>query len=275
MLSTPDRSSPARLVAVIPAHDEETTVAEVVRRTLEHVDHVVLVDDGSTDGTAGLAEGEGAEVLRLSPNRGKGEALRVGLRHALDAGAETVITLDADGEHEPDDIPALLAALEDADVALGARAIYRSGMRRVLNGLALFWFRLLSPEIKDTICGLRAFRAGSLPTLEAASGGFAYEHEVLLRAVRAGLRMKAVPVRTTPRTRSHVSTAEIVRTNNHFDRWVLRNLLRLPVPVWRRCLLALGCTAGLVLGQPVEWILARRDGRRPDALAGEQKELLP
>jgi len=259
-------------VAVIPAHDEETTVAEVVRHTLEHTDRVVLVDDGSTDATAELAEAAGAEVLRQHPNRGKGEALRVGLRHAVELGAEVVVTIDADGEHEPGDLPALLGALEDADVALGVRAVYRSGVRRLLNGLALFWFRLLSPAISDTICGLRAFRASALPALDATSGGFAYEHEVLLRAVRAGLRMKGVPISTTPRTRSHVSVAEIVRTNNHFDRWVLRNLRDLPVAWWRKGLLAVGCTAGLALGLPLEWALTLRDRKRLSATPTGQME---
>lgn len=248
--------APAR-VAVIPAHDEEATVEDVVRRALTHVDAVLVVDDGSSDATAERAERAGARVLRLSPNRGKGGALVAGLQAAQALGASRVVTLDADGEHDPDEIPRLLAALETHDVVLGWREVYRSGARRFLNGLALFWFRVLDPSIRDTICGFRAFRADALGPVQNDAGGFAYEHEVILRAVAAGLRVTSVPITTVPSSRSHVTPREIVRANNHFDRWVLRELGALPIPLWRKGALAFGCAAGLLVGAPTQWLLDR------------------
>jgi hypothetical protein len=245
-------------VAVIPAHNEAATVEDVVRRASRHVDVVLLVDDGSRDDTAARAEAAGARVLRLSPNRGKGGALVAGLQAAQSLGAARVVTLDADGEHDPDEIPALLAPLDAHDVVLGWREVYRSGARRWLNGLALFWFRALDPSIRDTICGFRAFRAEALGPVQNDAGGFAYEHEVILRAVAAGLRMTSVRITTVPTTTSHVTPREIVRANNHFDRWVLRELARLPIPLWRKASLVVGCAAGLALGVPTLWLLERR-----------------
>jgi len=244
-------------VAVVPAHDEAGTIEDVVRRAARHVDLVLVVDDGSRDDTGALARAAGAEVLRLEPNQGKGAALVRGLEAACARGAARVITLDADGEHDPDEIPAFVAALDQHDVALGYRHVYRSGARRALNGLALFWFRALDPSIRDTICGFRGFRAGALPAVQNSAGGFVYEHEVILRAVRAGLRITSVPITTTPSTTSHVTPREMLRANNHFDRWVLRELGALPLPAWRKSLLAVGCVAGLAVGVPAAWALER------------------
>lgn len=250
-----------RTVAVIPAHDEEEAVALVVTKTKAHVDAVLIVDDGSTDSTAEEARKAGAEVLSLKPNRGKGGALRAGLARATEMGAEIIITLDADGEHDPEELPQFLKAIENADVVLGSREVYRSGIRKVLNNVALFWFQLFDPSIKDTICGYRAFRTEVLPQLVTDAAGFAYEQEVLLLALAAGLRVVSIDIRTIPRTRSHVTPYEIVKANNHFDRWVLTHLASLPLPPWRKALLAAGTSAGLLMGAPAEWALARKKKR--------------
>lgn len=247
-----------RTLAVIPAHDEAETISTVVERARRHVSQVLVVDDGSTDRTAELAAQAGAEVLTLKPNRGKGGALRAGLARAAELGAEVIVTLDADGEHDPDELPSFLAAAEHADVVLGARAVYRSGARRALNQLALFWFQLLDPGIRDTICGYRAFRAPVLPRLATEAGGFAYEQEVILLAVAAGLRIATVDIKTVPRQRTHVTGREVLRANNHFDRWVLRHLGSLRLSPWRKALLATGCVAGLAVGAPAEWALGGR-----------------
>jgi glycosyltransferase involved in cell wall biosynthesis len=244
-----------RTVGVVPAHNEEETVFDVVKQSLEHLDQVIVIDDGSRDRTGELAREAGAVVHRLQPNRGKGQALVYGLNEACTTGAEHIVTLDADGEHVPSEIPALLAPLDDADVVLGYRHVYRSGARKFLNELALFWFQLLDPAIRDTICGFRAFRASVVPILQNDSGGFVFEHEVILRAIAAGLRLAAVPISTAPQTSSHVTPKEILRANNHFDRWVLAKLPELPLPLWRKSLLAAGCVAGLAVGTPAAWIL--------------------
>ena len=250
-----------RAIGVIPAHNEEDAIGDVVTRARRHLDAVIVVDDGSRDATSDRARDAGAVVLRLDPNRGKGAALVHGLNAACELGPEAIVTLDADGEHDPDAIPSLLSALEDADIALGHREVYRSGPRKLLNGLALFWFQLLDPAIKDTICGFRAFRTHVVPGLQNDSGGFVFEHEVILRAILAGHRLAPVPIETSPLASSHVTPREILRANNHFDRWVLDKLGELPIPMWRKSLLAIGCVTGLALGTPAAWVLGRGERR--------------
>ena len=179
-----------RAIAVIPAHNEASTVSEAVALAVPHVDQVFVVDDGSSDNTADLAEGAGAKVIRLRPNRGKGTALRKGITAAIDAGADAIVTLDADGEHDPEEIPSLLAELGEADLVLGARNEFRSPSRALANSFALWWFRQIDPSIDDTICGFRAFRAAVVRVIDSQATGFAYEHEVVLRAVAAQLRSR-------------------------------------------------------------------------------------
>jgi glycosyltransferase involved in cell wall biosynthesis len=239
----------------MPAHDEEETIGDVVARTRKFVDRVLVVDDGSRDRTGDRAREAGATVVRLDPNRGKGYALDRGIGDALDAGATSVVTIDADGEHVPEEIPRLLDALRDADVVLGARNTFRTPARRVLNGFARFWFRLLDPAIEDTICGFRAFRSEALPQLRGAAPGFAYEHEVILRALASRLRIASVPVEIRSRARTHVDVREIFVTQNAFGRNVLARLEHLPIAPWRKAVLAVGCSIGLAIGTPIAWTL--------------------
>src|SRR5258706_2396470 len=109
-------------VALLPAYQAEETVGEVARGARRFVDRVLVVDDGSTDRTAERAAGAGAEVLRLPENSGKGSAVRAGLERILASDATHVVFLDADGQHDPDDLPALLGAARQGDsFVIGSR----------------------------------------------------------------------------------------------------------------------------------------------------------
>src|SRR5690554_3421721 len=111
-----------KIFALIPAHNEEGRIQPVIQGALLHLP-VLVVDDGSQDNTAGAARSTGAEVLRQAPNQGKGAALRLGFRHLLESGCEAVITLDADGQHDPAEIPKFLAAYQAGkpDLIIGVR----------------------------------------------------------------------------------------------------------------------------------------------------------
>jgi glycosyltransferase involved in cell wall biosynthesis len=146
------------IVAVIPAYEEAPRVGAVVAGANAQLP-VLVVDDGSTDGTAAVAEAAGATVLRQRPNQGKGAALRAGFRWALDHDFEAALTLDADGQHDPAEIPALLAARArtGADLIIGRRDFGRMPPIRQLSnrlgGLAFSW--AVGRRIPDNQSGYR------------------------------------------------------------------------------------------------------------------------
>ncbi len=189
-------------IAVIPARDAGATVGDVVRRlkTALPSTEVVVVDDGSTDATGERAREAGAIVARHEQNRGKGAALETGFDLALSRGADCVLALDADGQHDPAFAPQLLAALESADVVIGSREGDRTGMpwlRRATNDVTT-WFvsKLAGQRIQDSQSGFRAIRADVLRKVRPESRRFDYESEFLIGAAKAGFRIGAAPVPT-------------------------------------------------------------------------------
>jgi glycosyltransferase involved in cell wall biosynthesis len=191
----------AELAALIPALDCETTIGAVVRGTRAHVALVLVVDDGSRDATADAAKAAGAEVLRLPANRGKGAALRAGLAALRERGATHVVTLDGDGQHLPDDLPALLAASAEAPRALvlGARQHPPGSVapiRAFGNRFANRWVTIAcGAAFEDTQSGFRVYPVAETLALGCRADRFAFETEVLIRAVRAGIPVRSIPVR--------------------------------------------------------------------------------
>ncbi|MCX7022966.1 MAG: glycosyltransferase family 2 protein [bacterium] len=192
----------AKILAVIPAYNEEPRIAPVISGVLEHLPEVLVVNDASTDETAEEAADAGALVLNLPPpNRGKGHALRQGFLYALAEGFRAVVTLDADGQHPPELIPAFLQKLADgADLAYGDRMADLSKMpaarvfsNRVTTRLVGF---LAGARIEDSQCGMRAIRRWVLEAAMTRSDRFAAESEQLVRAARAGARLAPVPIPT-------------------------------------------------------------------------------
>jgi glycosyltransferase involved in cell wall biosynthesis len=188
------------ILALIPAYEEAPRVGEVVERCRAHLP-VVVIDDGSTDGTAEAAEAAGATVLRQRPNQGKGAALRVGFRYALDAGAEAVVTLDADGQHDPSEVPLFISAwtARHADLVVGGRDFRQMPLvRRLSNtigGLALSW--AVGEPIPDNQSGYRLVsRRLMMAMLDSRETGFAFEVEMIAVCIRAGWPIEWVPIRT-------------------------------------------------------------------------------
>ena len=209
---------------VVPAFQAAATVAEVVTQCLSAA-RVLVVDDGSTDGTEHLARTAGARVVRLVVNQGKGAALRTGIARVLADGATHIATLDADGQHDPSALPRLFAALDDTDIVVGARARGGSAMpahRRFTNhASSVALSRIAGVEISDAQSGFRAFRRDVAEGVHPAGDGYEFETEFLVLAARAGFRISSVPVPTIYGAPSHFRLirdgAKVVRTI-----WALR-----------------------------------------------------
>ena len=205
-----------KAAAIIPAYREEKHISDVVRRTRNQLDHVLVVDDGSSDKTAQHAREAGAEVLVHNQNRGKGEAIKTGLEYwfatvnpshrtatGLDREVMWVSLLDSDGQHLPEEIDRFLAAVTCATqqtFLIGNRMNNLAGMpfiRRVVNRyMSSQISRLCGQEIPDTQCGFRMVDRHLAPELLSGGNRFEYETEVLIIASRKGYRIKSVPITT-------------------------------------------------------------------------------
>jgi hypothetical protein len=197
---------------VIPCLNEESTIAALVASVRRRHPAVFVVDDGSTDATARLAENAGAVVLRHARNRGKGAALKTGLMHARHSGHAWAVTLDGDGQHAAEDIPALLrgAELTGARMVVGNRmgeAQKMPRLRRWVNRL-MSWMlsRRAGKFLPDTQSGLRVIHLPTWAGLMLHTNGFEAESEMLLAFLMSGARVEFVPARVRRSGRpSHIS----------------------------------------------------------------------
>jgi glycosyltransferase involved in cell wall biosynthesis len=199
-----DTASAPRVVAVIPGYQEGPRIAAVVEAARRHLP-VLVVDDGSTDDTAANAEAAGAEVLRQIPNQGKGAALRAGFRRALDDGYDGILTLDADGQHDPAEIPRFLEAFGAApaglrpELVVGCRNFARMPpVRRLSNTLGGAMFsRAVGRHIPDNQSGYRLLgrRLADVMT-RSREAGFELEVEMIAVCIRREWPLAWVPIST-------------------------------------------------------------------------------
>jgi glycosyltransferase involved in cell wall biosynthesis len=189
-----------RPIALTPAYQASATVGEVVRGIREHVHRVVVVDDGSADATGAVAASAGADVVRLAVNGGKGTAIRAGLERVLASDATHVVFVDADGQHDPADLPRLLAAARSGeDFVIGSRMedpdsipAYRYRTNEIGSRILS---RMSGHEVEDAQSGYRVVRADVLRRLNLSARGYIIETEILLKAARWVRRFCHVPVR--------------------------------------------------------------------------------
>jgi glycosyltransferase involved in cell wall biosynthesis len=190
----------ASILALIPAYNEAEHITQVVAQVRPFL-AVLVVDDGSRDETARLAEAAGADVLRQVPNQGKGAALQVGFRKALELGAAAVITLDADGQHDPAEIPKFLEAFANgnADLIIGERKFNAMPFpRKYSNAIGRWLFNwALGQPIPDNQSGYRLVSRRLMEALTGSSEhGFEFEVEMIATCLKRGFKLAWVPIRT-------------------------------------------------------------------------------
>ncbi len=196
------------IVACIPAYNEERTIAKVVLQAMKYVDRVVVCDDGSNDLTGEIAGRLGAEVIKHGRNLGYGAALRSLFRLARELNADILVTLDADGQHDADEIPIVVRPILDgeADVAIGSRFLSDGNSvpsyRRLGIGVITSLTRRGSyPGLTDAQSGFRAYGKRAIGLLSPVEQGMGASTEILVKAREAGLRVIEIPVRVDYRGR--------------------------------------------------------------------------
>ncbi|MBN1993413.1 MAG: glycosyltransferase family 2 protein [Anaerolineae bacterium] len=189
------------VVAIIPAYNEARTIGQIALEMRRYAAVVLVVDDGSTDGTAEVARAAGATVVSHAQNQGKGAALDTGFRAAYKLNPDLVITIDADGQHLPQETTRLIAPIltGQADLVVGSRYLQNTSNtpRHRIWGHRVFNFiinQISGISLTDTQCGFRAFSAGALRAISFQSNGFAVESEMQFLARKFGLRVAEVPV---------------------------------------------------------------------------------
>jgi glycosyltransferase involved in cell wall biosynthesis len=191
----------AECAAVVPCLNEAVAIGALVEGIHKHVATVLVVDDGSTDATASMAQAAGAEVLRHDTTRGKGAALRTGWSCALERGFKRALTMDGDGQHLPDDIPAFFENAQRTSAALivGNRMAEATAMPWARRWVNRWMSRRLSAAaglpLPDSQCGFRLMKLSAWAQLGITTTHFEIESELLLAFVRAGLGVQFVPVR--------------------------------------------------------------------------------
>jgi Glycosyl transferase family 2 len=225
-----------RIAILIPAYNEADNLGRVLDRLPREVGGVetatLVVDDGSRDGTDEVARAHGATVARHAVNRGGGAALRTGYRLLSDSGARIVVTLDADGQHLPEEMPRLVEPVLDGEVAVahGSRVLGEAEPNHAAREAGIVFFnRLVSfitrTHVTDCSNGYRAVRADVLPTLVLRQEQF-HTSEFLIEAIKRGIPAKEVPVTVVARLSGHSKKPAVVRYGMGFANAIVRTWLR-------------------------------------------------
>ena len=192
-----------KIYAVIPAYNEEKTVAEVVEKTkdLEIVDEVIVVDDCSTDNTFREAKKAGARTVRLITNMGAGFSTRIGCDIAVNDGADIIVTLDADGQHDPAEITRLVQVLEDKglDIVFGSRPPNNEmPLIKRFGNTGLYWiaYLLYKMRIKDTQTGYHVFTKNAYEKIRWESNRYGVVSEIPVRVAKNKLKHEEVIIKT-------------------------------------------------------------------------------
>lgn len=187
---------------IIPTYNEAKAIAMLVREIRKQNLDVLVVDDGSSDNTSGLAQESGAAVLRNEINQGKGASLAKGFQYGILNGFDAIITIDGDGQHLPEDIPYFirLARYSDSGIFIGNRMQKTKSMpmARLVTNRLMSWLisRVAKQRIPDTQCGFRLIKKEVLHKMHLSTSRYETESEILIKASRLGFKIESVPIKT-------------------------------------------------------------------------------
>ena len=188
-----------KIFVVIPAYNESSNIEIVIKETKKYVKDVVVVDDGSSDNTAFISENAGADVLRHIVNMGKGAALKTGCDYAIMRGAEILIAIDADGQHEPKEISNFIKNINGSEVILGYRQL-NDEMPFILklgNRFISFTVKILyGLRLRDTQCGYRAFTSNAYKKIRWKVSDYSMESEMIANMGKYHVKYKEIPIKT-------------------------------------------------------------------------------
>lgn len=219
-----------RACVLIPSYNEAKTVGSLVKAVRAEGLNVVVVDDGSVDGTGKIAEAEGACVVRYSKNRGKGASVRGGCGRILEKDYDTVIMMDGDGQHDPRDLPRFLTKISESDagIVIGNRMVNTKNMpliRWLTNKCMSFIISMVTHQrIPDSQCGYRIIKRKVLEAINLSSSRYEIESEMLIEAARCGFKIASLPIETIYRDES--SQINPIIDTLRFIRFLVRSIGR-------------------------------------------------
>jgi glycosyltransferase involved in cell wall biosynthesis len=217
-----------KICVIIPTYNESREIGRIVREIKQQGLDVLVIDDGSSDRTSESARDSGAIVLRNEDNKGKGASLVKGFRYALNNGFDAVITMDGDGQHQPQEISSIiqLAKYSDSGILIGNRMQGAKNMPliRFLTNRIMSWFIscLIRQKVPDTQCGFRLIKKDVLKSVSLATSKYETESELLIRSSRLGFKIESLPIRTM--YRGEKSQINPFTDTLRFIRLILREL---------------------------------------------------
>ncbi len=193
------RQKMKKLFVVIPAYNEEKRIGDVIKKTKKYTSNIIVVDDGSRDRTYDVARKFNVIVARHVINLGKGAALKTGCELAIRKGADAMVLIDSDGQHNPEQIPNFIKGLEDSEIVFGCRKLSKNMpfTMRFGNWFIRIMTRLLfGIKLDDTQCGFRALTSNAYRKIEWDSADYAVESEMIANAGKKNLKLKQIPIET-------------------------------------------------------------------------------
>lgn len=216
-----------KICVIIPSLNESNSIAELVKKIIELKLDVLVIDDGSQDNTSEIARNSGARVIRNEVNEGKGASLSKGFRYCLENGYDALITMDGDGQHSPDDLPAFIRSADsDNSIIVGNRMKNSRNMPlvRLLTNKFMSWLisKVAKQRIPDTQCGFRLIKRQVLEKIQLSTSRYEAESEILIKASRLGFKIGSVPIKSV--YRGEVSKINPITDTIRFIKYIRKEL---------------------------------------------------